>query len=155
MSVALSHTMISDQASLPGQDQLVVARRNGKRPLTFAGIEVCSAMSYEPGTPFWYEINIYRTSAHGFVGVVKMFSKSDDERDRSTAIEAESLDEIVHWLETYEPAHDIRCDLPFDPGGIAMVELGLRAAAASMKLAEARRQYCDLLGEVLFALDRR
>jgi hypothetical protein len=155
MSAALSQSPMFEQVPAPvAADQLFTLRRSGARPMTFAGAELCSAMSYEPGTPMWYEINIYRTAARSYVANVKMFSKSEDEKDRFAAYEAENFDEVLAWLETYEPANDIRISLPFDDPQTPMVELGIRAAAASMKVAEARRQYRDLMGEVFFALER-
>ncbi len=155
MSAAMSQASISELTMAPPADQAITVRRSGTRPMTFAGVELCSAMSYEPGTPLWYEINIYRTSGRSFVAAVKMFSKSEDERDRFSACEADSLDEIAYWLESYEPAHDIRADIPVDHATMPVIELGIKAAAAGLKLAEARRQYRDLVGEVLYALEKR
>jgi hypothetical protein len=155
MSAALNQFPTIEPAGLVAADQLYVVRRNGGRPLTFAGAELCSAMSYEPGTPLWYEISIYRTSTQAYVGSIKMFSKSEAEKDRFAACEGGSLDEVLMWLETYEPAHDIRADLPIGDSSVSVVELGIKAASVSMKLSEARRQYGDLLGEVLYAVERR
>jgi hypothetical protein len=155
MSAALSQSPMHDAAAVGMPEQMVTVRRNGGRPLTFVGVELCSAMSYEPGTPLWYEINIYRSASRTYVASVKMFSKSEDERDRFSFYEADSIDEVMFWMEGYEPAHDVRADLPIDNTALPVIELGIKAAAASMKLAEARRQYRDLLGEVLFALDGR
>jgi hypothetical protein len=131
----------------------VMLRRTGERPLSFQGVEVCSAMSYMPGTPLWYEINVYRTAADSYVANVRMFTKSDNDKDRFSVYEASSFDEAMYWLESYNPAEDIRADLPLDNMDVPVIELGLKAAAVRMRLAEARRQYRDLLGEILFALD--
>jgi hypothetical protein len=131
----------------------MMLRRTGERPLAFEGVEVCSAMSYSPGTPLWYEINVYRTTAESFVANVRMFTKSENDKDRFSAYEASSFDEALFWLENYDPAEDIRADLPLDSGDVPVVELGLKAAAMKMKLSEARRQYRDLLGEVFYAVE--
>jgi hypothetical protein len=154
MSAALSQSPMFEPVHMGTPDQTFTLRRSGARPMSFIGSELCSSMSYEPGTPLWYEISVYRTSSRSFVANVKMFSKNEDEKDRFSAYEAESFDEALAWLESYEPANDIRIDLPFDDPGLPAVELGIRAAAASMRLAEARRQYRDLVGEVLFALEK-
>jgi hypothetical protein len=139
-------------ASMP-QANLVTLRRTGERPLSFEGVEVCSAMSYTSGTPLWYEINVYRTVAESFIANVRMFTKSDNDKDRYSAYEAGSFDEALFWLEGYNPAEDIRADLPVDSNEISIVELGLKAAAVRMRLSEAKRQYKDLLGEIFFAVE--
>jgi hypothetical protein len=139
-------------AALP-QANLVTLRRTGERPLSFEGVEVCSAMSYSAGTPLWYEINVYRTVSESFIANVRMFTKSDNDKDRYSAYEASSFDEALFWLEGYNPAEDIRADLPLDSDEISVVELGLKAAAVRMRLSEARRQYKDLLGEIFYAVD--
>jgi hypothetical protein len=154
MSAALSQSPMYEPAVSVSPAQMFTLRRSGARPMNFVGSELCSAMSYEPGTPLWYEVALFRTAAQSYVANVKMFSKSEDEKDRFTAYEAESFDEALAWLESYEPANDIRIDLPFDRSDMPPVELGIRAAAASMRLAEARRQYRDLIGEVLFELEK-
>jgi hypothetical protein len=134
-------------------DLAVTLRRTGERPMSFRGVEVCSAMSYAPGTPLWYEINLYRTAHESFIANVRMFSKAEHEKDRFAAFEATSFDEAMFWLENYDPANDITADLPLDNTDVPVVELGLKAAAIRMKLAEARRQYRDLLGEIFFAVE--
>jgi hypothetical protein len=112
----------------------VTLRRTGERPLSFQGVEVCSAMSYTPGTPLWYEINVYSTSSESFVANVRMFSKSENDKDRFSVYEAGSFDEALFWLENYEPAEDIRADLPLDsrawPQGRCRAHASLRSASA-------------------------
>lgn len=147
MSAALN--MISPMPSA----NMVSLRRTGERPLAFEGVEVCSAMSYIPGAPLWYEINVYRTASDSFIANVRMFTRSENEKDRFSAYEASSFDEAMFWLENYDPAEDIRADLPLDNSDVSVVELGLKAAAVKMKLSEARRQYRDLLGEIFYAVE--
>jgi hypothetical protein len=154
MSAALSQSPTFEPVHTGAPEQMFTLRRSGARPMNFVGAELCSAMSYEPGTPLWYEINVFRTAARSFVASVKMFSKSEDEKDRFSAYETESFDEALSWLEDYEPANDIRIDLPFDNPALPPLELGIKAASASLRLAEARRQYRDLVGEVFFALEK-
>ncbi len=131
---------------------MITLRRTGERPLSFQGAELCNAMSYVPGTPLWYEINVYRTAGETFVANVRMYTRSEDEKDRFSCHEASSFDEVLSWLERYDPAQDIRADLPVDSADMPVIELGLKAAAVRMRLSEARRQYRDLLGEIFFAL---
>jgi hypothetical protein len=147
--------MMAKTDEFHGDDKsnVVTLRRTGERPLSFRGREVCSAMSYTPGTPLWYEINVFRTEHDSFIGNVRMFSKSENEKDRFAAYEASSFDEVMFWLENYDPASDIRADLPVASDEVTVAELGLRAAALRMHLAEAKRQYRDLLGEIFFAME--
>jgi hypothetical protein len=154
MSAVLNQTSAASypMAALPSEN-LVTLRRTGERPLTFEGVEICSAMSYTSGTPLWYEINVYRTASESFVANVRMFTKSENDKDCFSAYEASSFDEALFWLESYNPAEDIRADLPLDSTEISVIELGLKAVAVRMRLSEARRQYRDLLGEVFYAID--
>lgn len=131
----------------------ITLRRTGERSLVFNGVEVCNATSYMSGTPLWYEISVFSTASDTFVANVRMFTKSENEKDRFSGYEALSFDEAIFWLENYDASNDIRADLPLDDDHISVVELGLKAAAVRMRLAEARRQYRDLLGEVLYALE--
>ncbi|MGL4239970.1 MAG: hypothetical protein ACRCTI_02535 [Beijerinckiaceae bacterium] len=154
MSAALNATPATGYpTALAAAANMITLRRTGERPLVFQGSEVCSAMSYMPGTPLWYEINVYRTAAEGYIANVRMFTKSDNDKDRFSAYEASSFDEAMFWLESYDPAEDIRADLPLDNTEVPVIELGLKAAAVRMRLSEAKRQYRDLLGEILYALN--
>jgi hypothetical protein len=152
MSAALN-TATANGIPMAALANLITLRRTGERPLSFQGTEVCSAMSYMPGTPLWYEINVYRSAAESFVANVRMFTKSENDKDRFSAYEASSFDEAMFWLENYDPADDIRADLPLDSSEVPVIELGLKAAAVRMRLSEARRQYRDLLGEIFFAME--
>ncbi|MGL4636215.1 MAG: hypothetical protein ACRCWF_09560 [Beijerinckiaceae bacterium] len=149
MSAALNMSM----PNLVASGHSVSLRRTGERPLVFQGVEICSAMSYIPGAPLWYEINVYRTATESFVANVRMFTRSENDKDRFSACEADSFEEAIMWLEAYEPASDIRADLPLDDADVSVVELSIKAAAMRIRLSEARRQYRDLLGEVLFAVE--
>ena len=55
--------------------------RSGARPLRFAGSELVMAMSFTPELPYWYEINMYRTSDLEFVAAVRLFHQSEDMPD--------------------------------------------------------------------------
>ncbi len=94
---------------------MITLRRTGERPLSFQGAELCNAMSYVPGTPLWYEINVYRTAGETFVANVRMYTRSENEKDRFSCYEASSFDEVLSWLESYDPADDIRA-LPLADG---------------------------------------
>ncbi len=129
-------------------------RRTGGRPVRFAGVELCTAMSFGPGAPFWYEVNIFRTHDQQFVVDVRHFTKRDGEQDRFSVFTTASFEDAIQVLETYEPAADIRVDLPVDDESVPLAELGLHAASLRLKIGEARRQFRTLVGEILYELDR-
>lgn len=129
-------------------------RRTGGRPVRFTGTELCSAMSYGPGAPFWYEINIFRAANQKFVVDVRHFTKTDGDKDRFTVWTVESFDDAISALEHYDPATDLRVDLPVDDESVPLAELGLHAASLRLRIGEARRQFRQLVGEILYELDR-
>ncbi|MEN0087529.1 MAG: hypothetical protein AAF737_03735 [Pseudomonadota bacterium] len=129
-------------------------RRTGMRPMNFTGRELCSAMSYASGTPLWYEINLYQTHEGSFVVDVRMFSKSEDERDMHRAVEVHDVDAMFDWLEAHDPIADIDCDcMVLATDSLSPTEVALRAADLRMRVDEGRRQYRDLVGQILYDLD--
>lgn len=129
-------------------------KRSGARPFQFEGTELYSTMSYMPGTPLWYEVNLYRTTDGTFVIDIRMFTKSTDEGDRFTVLTAQNVAEVQEALETYEPAFDVNPG-SFDPGAedTPIADLALATARLRLRIAEARRQFRDLAGELLYKLD--
>jgi hypothetical protein len=131
----------------------VILRRVGKRPLTFRGVELCMAMSFTPGTPFWYEINIWRTEEQGFVLAIKTFYQSEDERDQSRAWATDSFDQVMDLLEDFDPARHMRPGLAADEPGLAPAEMVARALMQRARIEDARMQYGALVGEILHDLE--
>ncbi len=129
-------------------------KQTGGRPRDISGVELCSAMSFVVGTPLWYEINVYRTVDRGFVVEVKMFTKGENERDMFRLFDAATPADVIETLETYEPSFDIDASsVRFGVEEISVAELSLSAAALRLRIEEARRQFNDLVGEILFQLD--
>jgi len=127
-------------------------KRTGQRPLVFEGAELCMAMSFVPGTPSWYEINLYRTSAQGFVVAIRQFFKSEDERDRVRAWEFESFEAAVACLEGYDAGEDVRVErFPDEASGAA--DLAASAFSLRAQVEAARDQYAGLVGEILYELE--
>jgi hypothetical protein len=136
------------------QIQTFNLRRSGKRPLSFKGTELCSAMSFTVGTPFWYEVNIFQKVDETFVVEIKIFTKSDNDRELFHAHEISTFSDVFEYLENYDPV----CDVDAGPVDFAMrtksiAEIGLQAAALRLKIDEARRQFGDLVGQILYALE--
>jgi len=129
-------------------------KRDGKRPLMFDGTELCSAMSYAPGTPLWYEINIVQKLDESFVVEVRMFTKGENERDRFNAYEFSDIESVFEFLENYDTSHDIDCGIfKLSEAGVSAAELGLRSASLRLRMDEARYQFNDLVGQILYELE--
>lgn len=128
-------------------------RRTGQRPLVFEGTEICSATTHAPGPSLWYEINLYRKKSGQLVVDVRFFSKIEAMKDRFATFFADDLDEVAHVLETYEPAADVTADMPLDDDDVPTAQIAVQAAAVRLRMDEARRQFADLVGEILHQLD--
>ena len=130
-------------------------RRTGKRPFTFDGVEVCSATSHSPGPSLWYEINLYRRANSALVCDVRFFSKVEEMKDRFHVFEADGLSDVIAVLDSYDPATDIGADLNLTDANVPTSEIALHAAVLRMRMDEARRQFSDLVGEILHQLDNQ
>jgi hypothetical protein len=129
-------------------------RRSGAKAYRFSGTQLCTAMSYTPGYPFWYEISIFRTESAGFVVAVKMFTRSEDERDLFRVFQANDFDALVSVLENYDTAHDIDAiSIDIDNEQTAPSLLALKGLGVRLRIEEGKRQYGDLVGEILYELD--
>lgn len=142
-----------DHAPTTGQVAPFSIKCMGRRPLAFHGIELCMAMSYVPGAPMWFEINIYRTHAEGFVVSVRHFHRDEDQHDIVRAWEQADFEAVMTTLEGYDPATDLRIDVdPADPK-LTLPDVAMQALALRTRTAEARRQYRALVGEILHDLE--
>ena len=135
------------------ESDVVSVRRTGNRPLRFKGSELMTATSHGPGPSLWYEIYVWRKAAGGFVLQIRMFGKQESTKDRFRAYEVDSIEEMAQILENYDTSADIDADIPVDDPSVPVTLIALRAAELRMKLDEARRQFSDLLGEVMHALE--
>ena len=139
-------------AAMPAQPDLVTLRRTGQRPINFRGATVAHGMSFRVGTPLWYEVNVFKASTGGFVGDVRMFTKADGEQDKFTVHIAGSLEEIVDFLEEYNPAEDIIVDVNFDDKTMTLADLTFKALAVRARSENAKAQYeclvCDIFSQL-------
>lgn len=132
----------------------VKLRRTGSRAYKFTGTLLCTAMSYQPGHPFWYEISIYRKVSGAFVVAIKMFTRDENERDLFRVFTADGFDGLIDLLEGYDPTVDIDAiALDAPDGETATSLLALRGLGIRLRIEEARRQFGDLVGEILYELD--
>ena len=140
-------------ASLVGQAMSYRIKRAGARPLAFKGSELAMAMSYTPALPYWYEINIYRTTNNSFVVAIKLFFQSTDEQDTAHAWRVESLEEALAHIENYDPGHDVRIQ-PIGAGAeMSAAELAAYAAQLRSEMLAAKRHYASLAGQFFHDLD--
>ncbi len=141
-----------DQMGLDAQ--VMTLKRSGERPVRFRGFEVCCASSHRSGPPFWYEINVFRTTDDRFFADVRLYQKSDAFKERFTVFEASSFEMAIDALRGYDPVRDIQVDTFFD-GDVAPVEIALEAARLRLRMEEAKSQYNDLIGDVLSQIENR
>lgn len=131
-------------------------KRTGARPLKFTGHKLASEMSYVPGTSLWYELAIYKTADNQFVADIRMYTKSDEERDQFRAQKFSAMAELEEFLEHYETANDIDpCTVDLTGSDMPMSCLAVETARLRLRLEEARSQFSGLAGKVLFQLDER
>lgn len=128
-------------------------KRPGARPLVFEGTELAMAMSFTPGVPYWYELNLYRTSDQRFVVAVKTFYAAEGEQDVSRAWECDGLDQALEKLSGYDAGQDVR--LGFDAADPSMSAAELAACAMELRarVLAARRHYQSLVGEFFYDLE--
>lgn len=139
--------------SMIGQPMSYRIARLGARPLKFTGTELAMGMSFTPEVPYWYEINLYRTTGSDFVVAVRLFHQSEDKRDTVEAWRFKSLDEAITAIEHYDAAQDV--DFPVTAPGetLSGAEVAARALELQARIHGQRQHYRGLVGEILFELD--
>ncbi len=127
-------------------------KRSGMRPLAFDGVLIAEANSHCPGTTMWYEINIYRKDAGGFVAEVKLFLKAAEQKDAFRAQVFDDVSAMSAWLESHDPADNAVVNIESAGGDVPLVVAALGAIRMRQAMEEARREYRYLVGELLFEL---
>lgn len=142
-------------AAAPASAPSFRIKRPGACPLSFEGSELAMAMSFTPGVPYWYEINLYRTTDGRFVAAVKQFFASKDENDHAKAWEFDALDQALEKLAHYDAGQDVK--LTLDPSDTSMGAAELAACAMELRarVMAARRHYETLIGEFFYDLEKR
>lgn len=136
-----------------GQPQGYRIARMGARPLKFTGSELAMAMSFTPEIPYWYEINLYRTTESQFVATVRLFYQSEDKQDTVEAWQFSSLDEALAAIEHYDAARDVEFVLPEPGEQLTGAEIAARAMELQGRIQAQRQHYRGLVGEILYELD--
>ena len=128
-------------------------KRIGARPLRFNGSELAMAMSYTPSVPYWYEINIYRTTEQNFVSTIRLFYQSDENNDTVRAWNADSLDEAIEILTNFDAADDVYLPKYARAKTLSAAELSANAMQLLADIKGARDHYQSLIGEFLYDLE--
>lgn len=142
----------SSQSSI-GQSRFHRVARSGARPLKFSGSELAMAMSFTPEIPFWYEINLYRTTESEFVAAIRLFHQSEDRQDTVEAWSFKSLDEALSAIEHYDAAHDVEFAVAAPREDLPGAEVAARALELRARIHAQRQHYRGLVGEILHELD--
>jgi hypothetical protein len=148
MDVAPSHT--SNHAHAYSDMQL---KRSGMRPVRCRGREVAAASSHSVGPSFWYQLNLVETDSSQMLIDLRCYQKDEAFPDTFQVIETSGIDESMAWLESYDPASDIVPRIDLMASHLSPAELAIEAAALKLKIIEARRQYKEMVGEILHGIE--
>lgn len=159
MSYAMEDTgadamMPSAQPASIGHGTRYRITRSGARPITFSGSELGMAMSFMPECPYWYEINLYRTTESDFVLAIRLFHQSEEKEDTVEAWRFDSIEDALWQIESYDAARDVEfhppaAGTPECPAALYEMALSLRA-----QIAAARQHYASLAGEFLHDIEK-
>ena len=127
--------------------------RSGARPLKFNGSELAMAMSFTPEIPYWYEVNLYRTTESDFVIAVRLFHHAEDKQDTVEAWRCRSLDEALTTLEHYDAARDVEVTMLSPRQNMAASEVAAASLELHARIFAQRQHYRGLVGEILHELD--
>lgn len=128
-------------------------RRHGARPLVFAGTELAMAMSFTPGLPYWYEINVYRTDDQRFVLAIRLFFASEEEKDVVDAWSFSTLPELFDALEAYDAGRDVQVPAALAGKTHSAAELAAGALEIRARVAAARQHFASLVGELFSEIE--
>lgn len=123
--------------------------RQGERPLVFQGSELAMAMSFTPGIPYWYEINIYRSTSQEYIVAIRLFYTSEEIDD---IVKSWSFDDMLSafaHIENYDAAVDLQLPI-VNVEKMAPAELTCTALMLRAEVESCRAHFAGLAGE-LFA----
>lgn len=135
-----------------GEGQLVTLRRTGKQPMRFRGVQIAEATSHSTHGQIWFEVNIWRKARAGFVADIRVFKKGAGEKDVFHVFTAETVDEVLAWLEGFNPTHEVLAEINTGDTIASTGQLTLRAVALRQQLDQVERDYRALIGDLFFEL---
>lgn len=127
-------------------------RVTGQRPRRFMGRHVAMATGWNNAVERWYEINLYESDAGHIVCDVRLFNKSADNSDLYRVARAADWAGAVSWLEGYDPAHDLVCNVGVDDETLSAADVSLRGIMIRQAILELKTQYQSLVGNLLYEL---
>lgn len=140
-------------AEPPVTEGSVTLRVSGGKPLRLAAHLLAEGTSWSPRAEAWHEVALYRRDTGEFAVALKTFKKAQGEADVYRAELFPNFEELVLWLEGFDPTADLTVDLDASDRRVSAAEIAMRAAALRQRADEITRQYHALIGEVLFSLD--
>jgi len=145
---------IQDAAPAAPAGDWITLRQSGKSPYRFKGAIMATSTGYYCGSRLWYEINLYTKSSGGFVLDLRVFKKSDTDRDLFKVTQLDTVDEIAEYLEHYDPSADVK--IPFDASDsdISTSDMAMHAVSLRQSVDEATRDFRALSGDLLFQLNQ-
>lgn len=149
-----SPLMAPQYASAPASLPVFKIKRPGARPLIFEGTELAMAMSFTPGLPYWYEINLYRASDQRFIVAIRQFFSSKEEQDQVRGWEFDGLEQALDHLAHYDAGQDVKVSMDPANSRLSPAELAACAMELRAKVMAARRHYESLIGEFFFDLEQ-
>ena len=126
--------------------------KQGGRPNVFTGTELAMAMSFTPGLPYWYEINLYRRAEQGFVVAIRKFYQSEDERDTVKSWSCDNIGDALTLIEDYDASEDVRVP-QLDVTSESAASLAAHAMSMMSEVASARSHYAGLVGEMFAEIE--
>ena len=130
----------------------VMLRRSGKAPYRFKGVKYASSTSYYCGSRLWYEVNIFTKSSGGFVLDLRVFKKSDEDKDLFKIESFDSMEDMFEFLENYDPTEDVSIFFDASEKSISTSDMTLKAVSLRQAIDEASRDYRSLVGDMLYQL---
>ena len=143
---------LHDELTKAFGERRLTLKRSGLRPLAFDGVLIAEASSHTLGTRMWYEINLYRNDAGGYVAEIKLYMKPIEQKDICRVEAFADLEGLMTWLETYDPSDDAVVDLVTTDGDQPLATAALAAVRLRQMIDEARREFRFLVGELLYEL---
>jgi hypothetical protein len=146
-------TTYANAAPLGADDNLVMLRNAGGKPMRLQGELIAEASSWAHGAPAWHEVTLYQADGEGYaVGIKTCLDASGDiavHHARSFA----DLDGALAWLQEYDPTADLGSDIDVSDRRISTTDIVLRAAALRQRADWVELQYRSMIGELLYRLD--
>lgn len=132
----------------------IVLKRTGKKTMRFAGDMLAEHTGYSRASAHWYEICVFSRVVGGFAATIRHFTKAEGMRDRFTAERFDTLDDVMTFLEGYDPHDDLT--IGFDPAAAALsaAEVTVLAAGLRARKADYTHAYESVVSDALQKIER-